>query len=179
MLRSVKIRTIQVVRESGNFTAAQAFAPSDHRSRIVLDLGRRLKVVLLILGWATSLAAFTLQAIFQGSLLPSTALAQPGNITSPLAIWIFYVGILSASLLAAFLLEDAGRAIISLFISYLLADVIIYVVIAMPGYVGGFPYSQVLFKSAISFVFAGSFPIPLLLEILGTISGIALAERFS
>jgi hypothetical protein len=135
-----------------------------------------LKVLLVILGWAASIAAFTLQAIFQGQLLPVSALAQGGNVGSPYAVDLFYAGIFATSVLAAMILDDAGKAIISLLASYLLADVIVYLVIALPGLLGLF-YPEVLTKTGISFAFAASFPIGLLLEMVGTFIGIALAER--
>jgi hypothetical protein len=135
-----------------------------------------LKVLLVVAGWAASIAAFTLQAIFQGQLLPVSALAQGGNAGSPFAVYLFYAGIFVTSVLAAMILDDAGKAIISLLASYLLADVIVYLVIALPGLLGLF-YPEVLAKTAISFAFAASFPIGLLLEMVGTFIGIALAER--
>jgi len=165
-------------REKCKFITDITPASKDHPDAFP-HFGTLLKPLLLVLGWGTCLAAFTLQAIFQGSLLPSTGLSQAGNITSPYATHIFYIGIFSTSVVASILLEDAGRAIISFFATYLLADVIIYFVLALPGYVGSFQYPQVLFKSSTAFVLAGTFPVPLLVELVATITGIALAERLS
>ena len=173
-LRMMKKMTMRFLAERrSSIMASQPFLI---RVSVRKRLREGLKVLLVIAGWATSIAAFTLQAIFQGQLIPVTALAQGGNVSSPYAVDLFYTGIFATSVLAAMILDDAGKAIVSLLASYLLADVIVYLVIALPGLLGLF-FPEVLAKTAISFAFSASFPVALLLEMVGTFIGIALAER--
>lgn len=142
---------------------------------------QRLKPALVTCGWAASLAGFTLGGIFQGQLLPPQ---PPGNLfpevstSGPLGPAIFYAGIFAASILAPILISDAGTAIISFFFSYLLGSIITYFVLVLPTFVGVFPYPELLSRSAIAFTFTTSFPIPLLVEIMGTLGGIWFSERY-
>lgn len=175
-LRMVKKMAIKFLAERRGLIMASQPARSLFTVTIIARLREGLKVLLVILGWAVSLAAFTLQAIFQGQLLPVSAFAQGGNISSPYVVDLFYGGIFATSVLAAMILDDAGKAIVSLLASYLLADVIVYLVIALPGLLGIF-FPEVLSKTGISFAFAASFPLGLLLEMVGTLVGITLAER--
>jgi hypothetical protein len=151
--------------------------PSSLTGSIKLRLLVGLKPVLVILGWSTSLAALTLQAIFSGQLIPGTALSQGGNVSNPYATDIFYIGIFLASVLAAMVIDDAGKAIISLLVAYLLTDVLVYAVIALPGFLGLFKYREVLVTTGITFAFAASFPLALIIELVATFVGIGLGER--
>jgi hypothetical protein len=140
-----------------------------------------LKPALITCGWAASLAGFTLGGIFQGQLLPPQ---PPGNLfpevsaVGPFGPAIFYAGILAASILAPILIGDPGRAIIAFFLSYVLGSIITYFVLVLPNFAGVFPYPELLSRSAISITFSTSFPIPLLVEILGTLAGIWFSERY-
>jgi hypothetical protein len=152
---------------------------SKARRREVIDL-RRTKPILVTLGWATTLSGFTLGGIFEGQLLPPQ---PPGNLLSevinsnPLAPVIFYVGIFTVSILAAIVLDEAGITLASFFASYGLGAILTYVVLVLPGYVGLFSLPVVLSRTAIVFTFSTSFPIPLLVELTGTLLGIWLSEQ--
>lgn len=138
------------------------------------------KPLAIVVAWATTLAGFTLGGIFQGQLLPPQ---PPGNLypevsnNGPLASIIFYTGILAICIIAPLLINDAGRAIMSFFASYLLGSVITYLALVLPAYTGAFPYPGLLSGTAIDFTFTTSFPIPLFAELVGTLVGIWLSER--
>jgi hypothetical protein len=91
---------------------------------------------------------------------------------------IFYSGVFAVSLLAAILLNEAGTALVSFFASYLLGAIITYFVLALPGFVGTFDFPEVLSRTAIAFTFGTSFPMPLFVELTGTLVGVWLSERF-
>lgn len=141
---------------------------------------QRLKPVAIVVGWATTLAGFTLGGIFQGHLLPPQ---PPGNLfpevsnTGPLGPIIFYSGIFAICVIAPLIINDAGRAIVSFFASFLLGSVITYFALVLPAYTGAFPLPGLLSGTAIDFTFSTSFPIPLFAELVGTLVGIWLSER--
>jgi len=140
----------------------------------------RLKPTAIVVGWGTTLAGFTLGGIFQGQLLPPQA---PGNLfpevsnTGPLGPIVFYTGILSISVIAPLLINDAGRALLSFFASYLLGSVITYFALVLPAYTGAFPLPGLLSGTAIDFTFSTTFPIPLFAELAATLVGIWVSER--
>jgi hypothetical protein len=142
---------------------------------------RRLRPVVVICGWGATLSAFSLGGIFQGQLLPAQS---PGNLFPEVisaSLWgpgIFYSGVFAVSLLAAILLNEAGTALVSFFASYLLGAIITYFVLALPGFVGTFDFPEVLSRTAIAFTFGTSFPMPLFVELTGTLVGVWLSERF-
>jgi hypothetical protein len=137
--------------------------------------------VLVTCGWGATLSAFTLGGIFQGQLLPSQ---PPGNLlpevinAGPWGPGIFYSGVFAVSIVAAIILNEAGTAVVSFFVSYLLGSIITYLVLALPGFVGVFDLPEVLYRTAIVFTFSSSFPVPLLVELTGTLVGVWLSERF-
>jgi hypothetical protein len=148
--------------------------------KAVLTL-RRLRPAVVTCGWGATLSAFTLGGIFQGQMLPSQ---PPGNLfpevinAGPWGPATFYSGVFAVSILAAILLNEAGTALLSFFASYLLGATITYFVLALPGFVGAFNLPEVLDRTAIVFTFGTSFPLPLLVELLGTLVGVSLSERF-
>jgi len=142
------------------------------------DLRTALRTILVILGWATSLAAITLVGIFNGLLLPKGLgglLPQVlgGSIWGP---WILYLAMLATSFLAAFLIENPGIAFGSFFVSFCLAGAITYLVLILPGLLGAFNSAGVLAEASIRFTFVALFPFPLIAGLLGTILGLGLAE---
>jgi hypothetical protein len=48
----------------------------------------------------------------------------------------------------------------------------------LPAFVGAFPFPEVLVQAAIVFTFTASFPFAIVVEILGTLLGTNLSERF-
>jgi hypothetical protein len=140
---------------------------------------RQLKLVCVILGWGTSLSALTLGAVFQGLLIPQgKGILLPEVMgASPFGLGIFYAGIFAVSVLAALVISDAGNALVSCLASYGLSAVLTYIILALPGFIGAFPFPEVLIQAAIVFTFTASFPFALLLEIIGTLLGTSLSER--
>lgn len=98
--------------------------------------------------------------------------------TSQLGLAAFFVGIFLVSVFASFLINDVGKALFSFFGSYCLAGVVTYFVLALPGFVGAYAAPEVLVRLAIIFTFTASFPIPLVVELVGTLTGSWLAELF-
>jgi hypothetical protein len=134
----------------------------------------------MILGWGTSLSALTLGAIFQGLLIPQgKGILLPEVMgAAPWGLGIFYTGIFAVSILAALVISDAGNALVSCLASYGLSAVLTYLVLALPAFVGAFPFPEVLVQAAIVFTFTASFPFAIVVEILGTLLGTNLSERF-
>jgi len=148
--------------------------------KLVIATLEKIKPVLVSLGWGITISGITLAAIFQGFLVPQGL----GNLLpevaggSQLGLVIFFASIFVVSSLASFVINDLGKAIFSFFASYGLAGVVTYFVLALPGFVGAYPAPEVLVRVAIIFTFTASFPIPLVVELVGTLTGSWLAERF-
>jgi hypothetical protein len=142
---------------------------------------RKLKPLLVVLGWATSTAALALATIFQGQLLPKNInggglYGQVVN-ASPLPIWIFYVGNFAVCVVAAMVISDPARSLVSYFPSFIGAAAITYLVLALPDFVGAYDPQQVLQDTATIFTFTAFFPLLLLVNLAGTVVGIAVGER--
>jgi len=143
-----------------------------------LGLLRRFKLVFVVLSWATSLAAVTLFMIFNGQLLPR---GLGGLIVNPSPLWLgtFYMGNFAICALASMVIEDIPKALVSFFASYLGAALITAMVLALPDLLGVFSLSGALQQAAVIFTFDAFFPIPLLVNFAGLITGLYLAERLS
>jgi hypothetical protein len=141
---------------------------------------RRVKVPLIVLGWGASLASLTLGAIFQGYLLPTTGGGLLPEVygASPLWLWIFYLGSFGISALAATMIYDPAPAIIGFFFSYGICAILTFIVLALPEFIGIIQTNGVLQKVAILHTFSALFPIALLVDMVGSIAGVALGERF-
>jgi hypothetical protein len=144
---------------------------------------RRLRPILIIVGWAASMAALTLGTIFQGLLLPKVIGAGGGLLgevvnASPLGLWIFYLGNFGVCILAAMVISDFGTAIVSFFPAFVGAAVITYIVLALPDFLGIYPFPGVLQESAGIFTLGAFFPLLLVVSLAGTIAGISLGEHF-
>jgi hypothetical protein len=137
-----------------------------------------LRTVLVILGWATCLAAITLVGIFNGILLPKGLGGLLPQVLggSIWGLWIIYLAMLGTSLLAAFLIENPGTAFGSFFVSFCSSGAITYLVLILPGLLGAYGSSGVLAEASIRFTFVALFPFPLIAGLLGTILGLGLAE---
>lgn len=138
--------------------------------------------MLVVLGWAAALDAFTLWTMFQGLLLPQNVNGgglQPEVLAgNPTVLGIFYLGILGSSVLASLVLADLGSAILSFFASYSLAAILTFVTLILPDVTGIYnDPSQLLTGAAVGFTFTAYFPFPLLIELVGTLLGVGLAER--
>ena len=141
-----------------------------------------LRLAFVVIGWSTSSAAFALGTIFQGQLLPRNI--NGGGLyadvlnADPLWIWLFYIGNFAVCVVASMVISDVSKAVISFFLSYSGAALITYFVLALPDYVGAYDPAQVLQESATVFTFTAFFPLLLLVNLSGTVAGIALGERF-
>ncbi len=138
----------------------------------------RLKPLLVIVGWAASLAALTLGAMFQGLLLPNASELLPELYgTSSLWLWVFYLGSFGVCILAAMLIADFGQSVVSVFFAYGLTALITFVVLALPDFAGIVQPSGSLQQSSVTFTFNALFPLPLFVDLVGAIAGSALGER--
>lgn len=142
----------------------------------------RLRPFLAILGWSVSTAALTLATIFQGLLLPKVYGSGGGFLDevvngNPIWAWTFYLGNFGISILAVMFISDLGTSIVAFFLSYVGAGCITYAVLALPDFMGVFPFPGALEGSAVTFTFGAFFPLLLLIDLVGTIVGAALGER--
>lgn len=135
----------------------------------------RFKPVLVVLGWATSMAAIALAAIFQGLLIPSSR-GLRAEIGLPLGVIAFYIGILAICIIASMTLADLVTSVLCFFPSYLGAIVLTFLVLSSPDYLGGAPFE--LQGPAVEFAAVAFFPIALLVGFFATAIGAALAERY-
>jgi hypothetical protein len=147
----------------------------------MLTVLNKVKPLLVVLGWATSIASLTVGGILSGFLLPvygGGGDLQPEVIyRGPWELILFYLGIFGVSVVASLVIADFGKAVIAFFASYILAATVTYLIIALPAFVGAFPVQDVLVTSAVKFTFGAFFPILLFLGLAATIVGSALSER--
>jgi hypothetical protein len=138
----------------------------------------RFKPLLVVLGWATSLATLTLGVMFQGLLLPNASELPPESYgASSLWLWVFYLGSFGICILAAMLISDLGQSVVSVFFVYGLTGLITFAVLALPDFLGILQPPGVLQEPAVSFAFNALFPFPLFVYFIGTIAGNVLGER--
>ena len=138
-----------------------------------------LKTPLVTAGWGTVLAALTVGTIFQGFLLPTTGgglLPEVYN-AGPLVLSIFYLGCLGASTLAAMTIAEPEPAIVAFFASYGFSGFLTFLVLALPELTGVVQTNGILQELAILHTFQAIFPIALLVDLVGTLVGLSLAER--
>ncbi len=143
---------------------------------------RRLKPATVVLGWATATAALTLFTMFQGQLLPRNIITGGGQYaevisSNPLWLWIFYLGNFATCVLAAILISDLSKTLVSFFASFIGAAIITDLVLSLPDLLGIFPYPGALQQAAVIFTFGAFFPLLFLVNFAGAISGAFLAER--
>jgi hypothetical protein len=136
-----------------------------------------LKYPLVILGWATSIAALTLWAIFLGYLLPKNVtgggfLSAVVN-ANALPIVIFFVGNIGICILAAVVISDTTRTILSFFPAYVGAWIITYIVLILPDLFGC--CLGALELSAISFTLVAFFPYLFFVDLVGTLVGMGVS----
>ena len=150
----------------------------DREAMIILILSR-LRVPLVVLGWGTSLAALTLGTIFQGYLLPTTegGLLPQVYGASPAGLWVFYLGSFGISAVAAMVIYDAGPAIVAFFFAFGLTASLTATVLALPELIGTIQTNGVLQETSILNTFSALFPLALIVNLVGTLVGIALGER--
>jgi hypothetical protein len=142
----------------------------------------RFQSATIVLGWATATAALTLFTIFQGQLLPRNIITGGGQYaevisSNPLWLWIFYLGNFVICVLAAMVISDVAKTLISFFASFFGAALITDLVLALPDLLGIFPYPGALQQAAVIFTFGAFFPLLFLVNFAGSISGAFLAER--
>lgn len=147
-----------------------------------LRIFRSLRPVLVILGWATSSATLTLATIFQGQLIPKDinggGLYSAVLNASPSVLWVFYLGNFGISLLAAMIIGETGASFISVFASILSAAGLTFLVLALPDLLGVvYDPQQTIQQSAVTFTFVAFFPLLLLVNLMGTVVGVALGDR--
>jgi hypothetical protein len=121
--------------------------------------------------------------IFQGLLLPKNinggGLYAEVVSPNPLWFWFFYLGSFAISVLAAMTVSDVSASLVSYFASLLGAAAITFTVLASPEFFGisPFPFGT-LQEAATIFTFSAFFPAVPLMNLAGTVVGIALGERF-
>jgi len=140
----------------------------------------KLRPLLIVIGWGTSIAATVLAGIFQGVLLPAGRgglLVEVG--TTAWEAPLFDLGVFGISVLAGVIIADFGVAVGSFFSSYALAAIQTYTILVLPGYTGGLPVPDALVAAAVVFTFTALFPVILMVGFAGTLLGSALSERFA
>jgi hypothetical protein len=143
-----------------------------------ISILHRFKPLLVVLGWATSLATLTLGVMFQGLLLPNASELSPESYgASSLWLWVFYLGSFGICILAAMLIADLGQSVVSVFFVYGLTGLITFAVLALPDFLGIFQPPGFLQQLAVTSTFNALFPFPLFLYFIGTIAGNVLGER--
>jgi len=146
-----------------------------------LSVLHKVKPVLVVLGWGTTIAGFVVGAIFQGLLIPQYEGGgdlQPEIIgRGPEGLVIFYIAIFAVSVIASLVMADFARGVGGFFASYALAAGLTYFMIALPGYVGAYQFPDVLTTLAVNWTFGAFFPLLLLVGFAATIVGSALAEH--
>lgn len=142
---------------------------------------RRLEPAAIVLGWATAIAALTLFTIFHAQLLPRNINGGGlyAEVVSPNPLWllIFYLGNFAICVLAALVISDIAKALVSFFASFIGAALITGFVLSLPDLLGIFPYPGALQQAAVIFTFGAFFPLLFLVNFAGAISGSFLAER--
>jgi hypothetical protein len=145
---------------------------------LVLD---KVKPLLVVLGWGTTIASFVLGAIFQGLLIPQYEGGgdlQPEIIgRGPWGLVVFYIVIFAVSVIASLIMADFAKGLGGFFASYALAVGLTYFIIALPGYVGAYQIPDVLVTLAVNWTFSAFFPILFLIGFAATIVGSGLAEH--
>ncbi len=129
-----------------------------------------LKIPLVTAGWGTVLAMLTVGTT-GGGLLPEVYNA------GPLVLSIYYLGCLGASTLAAMTIAEPGPAIVAFFVSYGFSAFLTFLVLALPELTGVVQTNGILQEFAILHTFQAIFPIALLVDLVGTLLGLSLAER--
>lgn len=141
---------------------------------------------LIALGWGTSFGAINLWAVFQGLLLPTMTLLHgqlppDGPLSESQRIAIYYLALFGISAIAAMVLADFGRALGGLIVSYLTGGAIVFATLSAP--VSAIDNLRIITRDglnliAIDLTFRVVFPLPLFALLLGTITGVALEERY-
>ena len=136
-----------------------------------------LRLPLIILGWATSIAALTLWAIFLGYLLPKNVtgggfLSAVVN-ASIVPITIFFLGSFGICAFAAVVISDTQRTILSFFPSFVGAWIITYFVLILPDLMGC--CLGTLELSAVSFTLVAFFPYVFFVDLMGTLVGMGIS----
>ena len=144
-----------------------------------IRLAKTFTPVLSVLGWAISTAALTLATVFLGYLLPRNinggGLYSEVLNASPIPLWIFFVGNFAICVLAAVVISDISKTLLSFFASFMSAAIITYLVLSLPDFLGC--CGGALEEAALGFVLVAFFPGLLITNLLGTFFGILLAER--
>jgi len=142
----------------------------------MLRLRRSFRILLIVLGWSTTISGIILAAVFQGYLVPT--LHGPYAIGGqPIFVVIYYLGVLAVSVLAAVLIDDPGSSILGFFFAFPSAWVIAFITLSLPATLGLIPVGEILVTTAISVTFAAFFPFVLIAGLVGTFLGIVLSER--
>jgi hypothetical protein len=132
---------------------------------------------LIILGWATSIAALTLWAIFLGYLLPKNVtgggfLSAVVN-ASIVPLATFFLGSFGICAFAAVVISDTNRTILSFFPSFVGAWIITYFVLILPDLLGC--CFGALELSAVSFTLVAFFPYVFFVDLAGTLVGMGIS----
>ncbi len=156
------------------------------RERIV-DLGLRygprtilrlVKPLLVVLGWAVSVSAILLAAVFQGYLTPTSH--GPFAVgKQPFEVTYYYLALFGVSILASLVMEDPGLSLLGFFASYAVGAMITFSVLSLPAFlrIVHFPESESVTGLALTVTLFVFFPLAILIGLLGTFVGIGLQSR--
>ena len=135
----------------------------------------RAKPVLVVLGWAVSIASLALTGILRGIIIPHSSQYVPQAGSGILGVAVYYGGIFGLSILAGWLLADTSKAVVGFFVSYGVGMFLTFLALAMPGLAGVIPGS-IAELSAIVFAFTALFPLAFLAGLVGALLGAASSE---
>ena len=140
----------------------------------------RLKIPLIVLGWATSTSALALTLIFQGQFVPRNinggGLYPEVTNPNPFLLVGFYLASFAISALAGMVIANAGRTISAFFPAYIGAAALTWLILALPDFVVVNDPQQVLQETATLITFTAFFPVFLLTTLTGALAGIGLEE---
>lgn len=124
------------------------------------------KNVLIIVSWGFLMASIVLQALYTHMSLTA------------LDILLLFV----VSVLAGMILIDIKTIVLGYICSFFLSVLITFICLTLPATLGIFEYamqSEALYRVAISVIFTGVFPAPIILCFIGGFVGSAISEKLN
>lgn len=126
---------------------------------------RRVREVLVTVGWAITIASIALQALYQGfELLP------------PLSLALLFI----VSVLAGVVLVEPGIIVFGFFGALAISMLVMFVCWVSPAVLGTLPYAILggfLYEAAFATVFRSLVPAPVILCLMGALFGGVIGER--
>lgn len=134
------------------------------------------KNLLVMMGWAVSIAAIVLQAFYGGHAYHMTTLTTYG----PAMTSFDTVLLLAPSALAGLIMVDAGLILLSCFAALGVSGLIVFLCIISPNILGIVAHpilQQELVRAAVIFIFRSFVPAGIILCLIGAVLGGIAGER--